>query len=60
MNNYDEQIEKLVKGEIKEISVSHENFMEFRAAWIKWEDKKFIVEAAHHGNVVYRYDPTVL
>lgn len=35
MNNYDEQIEKLVKGEIKEISVSHENFMEFRAAWIK-------------------------
>lgn len=61
MNNYDEQIEKLVQGEIKEIAVSHDNFMEFRAAWLKREDKKFIVgEAAHHGDVVYRYDPTVL
>lgn len=61
MNPYEEQIEQLIKGEIKEISVPHDNFMAFREAWIKRDDRKYVVgEADLNGDVIYRYDPTVL
>ncbi|HIY57933.1 MAG TPA: hypothetical protein H9829_07035 [Candidatus Tetragenococcus pullicola] len=61
MNPYDEQIEQLINGEIKEVKVPLENFMAFREAWIKREDHKYIVgEASQGGDVIYRYDPTVL
>lgn len=61
MESYDSQIDQLIKGEIKEIEVSHEQFMLFREAWLKREDHKYVVGEAHHqGSVTYRYDPTVL
>jgi len=61
MESYDQQLDKLKSGEIKEIYVPRENFMMFRDIWIKREDRKYFVgEAAHKGNVTYRYDETVL
>lgn len=61
MEQYQELIQKLVDGEIEEIKVERENVMFFIAAWREREDRKYIVgEAAHLGNVTYRYDQTVL
>lgn len=61
MENYDQQLDKLKSGEIKEIYVERDNFMLFRVSWIKREDRKYFVgEAAHGGNITYRYDDTVL
>ncbi|MGX7195137.1 hypothetical protein [Enterococcus olivae] len=56
MNPYVELIEKLIKGEIEKIEVERKNVMAFIEVWNKNEDRKRIVgEAAHHGNVTYRY-----
>ena len=61
MNPFEEQLQKLVDGEIKEIKITRDEMMAFREAWIKREDRKYIVgEAAHLGNVTYRHDPNVL
>jgi hypothetical protein len=61
MESYDQRLDKLKSGEIKEIYVPRENFMMFRDIWIKREDRKYFVgEAAHNGNITYRYDETVL
>lgn len=61
MESYDQQLDKLKSGEIEEIYVPRENFMMFRDIWIKREDRKYFVgEAAHGGNVTYRYDKTVV
>lgn len=59
--NYEELIAKLVQGELDKIEVAHDDFMNFREVWLKREDRKYIVgEAAHGGNITYRYDPTVI
>ncbi|WP_288746573.1 hypothetical protein [uncultured Enterococcus sp.] len=61
MGNYETQMDQLKSGEIKEIYVPRENFMMFRDIWIKREDRKYFVgEAAHNGNITYRYDKTVV
>lgn len=61
MNPYKELIQRLVDGEIEEIKVERENVMAFIQVWRKREDRKYIVgEAAHLGNVTYRYNRTVL
>lgn len=61
MENYEIQMDQLKSGEIKEIYVPRENFMMFRDAWIKREDRKYFVgEAAHNGNITYRYDKTAV
>lgn len=61
MGNYETQMDQLKSGEIKEIYVPRENFMTFRDIWIKREDRKYFVgEAAHNGNITYRYDKTVV
>lgn len=61
MNPYEELIEQLVQGEIEDIKVERENVMAFIEVWRKREDRKYIVgEAAHLGNVTYRYNRTVL
>lgn len=61
MNQYEQLIQDLVDGKIDKIEVEHDLVMLFRDAWIKREDRKYVVGEAHHGgNVTYRYDPTVL
>ena len=61
MEEYKELIQKLVDGEINEVKVERKNVMYFIAAWREREDRKYIVgEAMQGGNVIYRYDPTVL
>lgn len=61
MNPFEEKIQQLVDGKIEEIKITKEEMMTFREAWIKREDRKYIVgEAAHLGNVTYRYNPNVL
>lgn len=61
MNPYEELIQQLVDGKIEDIKVERENVMTFIEAWKEREDRKYIVgEAMQGGNVIYRYDPTVL
>ena len=61
MKQYKELIQKLVDREIDEVKIERENVMYFIAAWREREDRKYIVgEAMQGGNVIYRYDPTVL
>ncbi|MBO0482470.1 hypothetical protein [Candidatus Enterococcus courvalinii] len=61
MNPYDEQIQALIAGEIEKIEVKREEVMIFRDAWLKLEDRKYVVgKAALNGNVTYHYDPTRL
>lgn len=61
MEQYKELIQKLVDREIDEVKIERENVMYFIAAWREREDRKYIVgEAMQGGNVIYRYDPTVL
>lgn len=61
MNPYEELIQQLVDGKIEDIKVERENVMTFIEAWKEREDRKYIVgEAAHLGNVTYRYNRTVL
>lgn len=61
MNQYEQLIQYLVDGKIDKIEVEHDLVMLFRDAWIKREDRKYVVGEAHlGGHVTYRYDPTVL
>ncbi|MBO0431379.1 hypothetical protein [Enterococcus sp. DIV0660C] len=61
MNPYDEQIQALIAGEIEKIEVKREEVMTFRDAWLKLEDRKYVVgKASLNGNVTYHYDPTRL
>lgn len=55
-NPFKEKIEQLVNGNIEEIKVNREEMMMFREAWIERADRKNIIgEAAHGGNITYRY-----
>lgn len=61
MNQYDQEIQDLVDGKVDRIEVKHDLVMLFREAWLKREDRKYIVGEAHlGGHVTYRYDPAVL
>lgn len=61
MNPFEQKLQQLVDGEITEIKITRDEFLMFRDAWLKREDRKCIIgEAAHQGNVTYRYDPNVL
>lgn len=61
MNPYEQMIQELMDGKIKKIEVKREEVMAFREAWLKIENRKFIVGKAElNGNVTYHYDPTRL
>lgn len=62
MNNpFEEKIEQLRKGEIKEIEVTREDFFMFREVWIKQEDKKYFRGIAGlNGSITYVYDTTTV
>lgn len=54
-NHYSQEIQKLVDGVIDEIVIEKENFLSFRNAWLKNENKNLVVgEAGLSGQVVYR------
>lgn len=58
MNPYEALIQELIDGKIE---VKREEVMLFREAWLKLENRKYVVgKALLNGNVVYHYDPTRL
>lgn len=61
MNPYEQMIQELMDGKIQKIEVKREEVMAFREAWLKIENRKFVVGKAElKGNVTYHYDPTRL
>ncbi|MBE6173090.1 MULTISPECIES: hypothetical protein [Enterococcus] len=61
MNPYEQMIQELMDGKIQKIEVKREEVMAFREAWLKIENRKFVVGKAElNGNVTYHYDPTRL
>ncbi|AZP92706.1 hypothetical protein QJ527_09440 [Enterococcus mundtii] len=61
MNPYEQMIQELMDGKIQKIEVKREEVMTFREAWLKIENRKFVVGKAElNGNVTYHYDPTRL
>ena len=61
MNPYEALIQDLIDGKIEKIDVNREDVMLFREAWLKLEDRKYVVgKALINGNVTYHYDPTRL
>ena len=61
MNPYEALIKDLIDGKIEKIYVNREDVMLFREAWLKLEDRKYVVgKALLNGNVTYHYDPTRL
>ncbi|MEG0288400.1 MAG: hypothetical protein RR548_01050 [Carnobacterium sp.] len=50
------EVEKLINGDLKELLVAKEDFMQFREIWLNHEKKDQIIgEAKHNGEVVFRY-----
>lgn len=61
MNPYEALIQDLIDGKIEKLDVNREDVMLFREAWLKLEDRKYVVgKALLNGNVTYHYDPTRL
>ncbi|BAO06792.1 MULTISPECIES: hypothetical protein [Enterococcus] len=61
MNPYEQMIQELMDGKIQKIEVKREEVMAFREAWLKIENRKFVVGKAElNGNVTYHYDPSRL
>ncbi len=61
MNPYEALIQDLIDGKIEKIDVKREDLMTFREAWLKLEDRKYVVgKALLNGHVTYHYDPTRL
>ncbi len=61
MNPYEQLIQDLIDGKIEKIDVKREELMAFREAWLKLENRKYVVgKASLNGNVTYHYDPTRL
>ncbi|MGX7172776.1 hypothetical protein [Enterococcus ratti] len=61
MNPYESLIQELMNEKIEKIDVKREEVMLFREAWLKLENRKYIVGKAQlNGNVTYYYDPTRL
>lgn len=61
MNPYEALIQDLIDGKIEKIDINREDVMLFREAWLKLEDRKYVVgKALLNGNVTYHYDPTRL
>lgn len=60
MNPYEALIQDWLTENWK-IEVKREEVMLFREAWLKLENRKYVVgKALLNGNVVYHYDPTRL
>ena len=43
MNPYEALIQDLIDGKIEKIDVNREDVMLFREAWLKLEDRKYVV-----------------
>lgn len=53
----EENVEKLVRGEMEEIIIKKEDFMKFREIWLNHPKKNSIIgKANHYGEVSYHYN----
>lgn len=56
-SNYQEQINDLMAGKIKQISVPPAEFMAFRRVWLDLPQRKEIVGVAQrNGTIIYHFD----
>lgn len=56
MSDYNELLEQLKQGELNELKIEKEDFLDFREALIHREDfKHFRGVAYHHGITIYTY-----
>lgn len=56
MSDYNELLEQLKQGELAELKIDKEDFLEFRKVLIHREDfKHFRGVAYHHGITIYKY-----
>ncbi|KFO15729.1 hypothetical protein L232_0112790, partial [Enterococcus faecium UC7267] len=46
MNPYEQLIQDLIDGKIEKIDVKREELMAFREAWLKLENRKYVVGKA--------------
>lgn len=63
-NPYEEKLRELRDGTLDELLVEQADFLTFREAWLKCEDRTaFVGEAGLNGKIIYRYQknqpPTV-
>ncbi|KAF1303865.1 MULTISPECIES: hypothetical protein [Enterococcus] len=55
-NPYEGQLQQLRSGDLSEIIVEQAEFLIFREAWLKCEDRTaFVGEAGLNGRIIYRY-----
>lgn len=55
-NHYIGKIQALKEGEIEQIVVQREDFIQFRNAWLQAENRGEIVgEAGLNGQIIYRF-----
>lgn len=55
--DYVDLLKQLKEGEIKEIFVTHDQYLDFRQAWLKLEDRSHFKGIAHlGGNVTFVYE----
>lgn len=56
VNPYEEQLKKLIAGDLQELMVEQEDFLVFREAWLAHPQRKEIVgEAGLNGRIIYRF-----
>jgi hypothetical protein len=56
MANYKEMLEQLKNGELESLTISKEEFLDFRKVLIERQDfKHFRGAAFHHGVTIYTY-----
>lgn len=56
---YTEMLQQLKDGTIEQITVEQPDFMEFRKAWLTFNNRMaFVGEAGLNGTITYKYVPT--
>lgn len=54
--DYIEELQRLRRGEIIEITVERADFIQFRNAWLTLDNREaYVGEAGLNGTVIYRY-----
>ncbi|MFT8669332.1 MAG: hypothetical protein ABF778_06265 [Liquorilactobacillus hordei] len=54
---FKDKLEKLANGEITEIKITAENFMDFQEAFMNFPQRKRVVGiAGHNGQIIYHFE----
>lgn len=54
---FEEKLQKLANGDIKELKISANEFMDFQAALMNFPQRKRVVgKALHGGTIIYSFE----